>query len=218
MMLRCRRTAAAVLALALTLFECIPAAHAGGATVPPAPVDDNAAIFAGETHDPRRLAQRAYVWGYPLVAAARIRFRFTGQGPGELGTPLNQFTHTRRLAGPEYRVGVGPNNDTIYSIAWVDLAGGPFVLETPDFGGRYYTFSFNYADSSAEESLGSRTHGGQLPPLFIQGPGHDVAVPPGMQGVRSRTRYLNIAGRMLVQGPHEYPQVHALQGTWSSKF
>ena len=101
MMLRCRRTAAAVLALALTLFECIPAAHAGGATVPPAPVDDNAAIFAGETHDPRRLAQRAYVWGYPLVAAARIRFRFTGQGPGELGTALNQFTHTRRLAGPE---------------------------------------------------------------------------------------------------------------------
>ncbi|MFO1376886.1 MAG: DUF1254 domain-containing protein [Steroidobacteraceae bacterium] len=173
--------------------------------------DMNAAIFEGPTQDARRLAARAYVWGYPLVEAARIRFRFTGRGPGELGTPLNRFTHTRRLAGPEYRVGVGPNNDTIYSIAWVDLASGPFVLETPDFGQRYYTFSFNFSDSAAEESLGSRTHGGQLPPLFIQGPGQSEPVPAGMLGVRSTTRYLNIAGRILVQGPDEYPEVHALQ-------
>lgn len=173
--------------------------------------DMNAAIFDGETRDARRLAARAYVWGYPLVEAARIRTRMSGGGPQSQGTQLNHFMHRRRLTGPEYRVGVGPNNDTIYSIAWLDLADGPFVLETPDFGRRYYTFSFNFADSSAEESLGSRTHGGKLPPLFIQGPGQDEPVPAGMLGVRVSTRYLNLAGRILVSSPDEYPEVHALQ-------
>lgn len=175
---------------------------------PAAAGDDNAAIFAGATGDPRQLAKRAYVWGMPLVEAALIRMRMAG--PDGLA-PLNRFAHKRALAGPEYRVGVGPNNDTVYSIAWLDLAGGPFVLESPDFGDRYYTFSFNFADSSAEQSLGQRTHGAQLPPLFIQGPGHEQPVPRGMLGVRSPTRYLNLAGRILVEGPEEYPEVHALQ-------
>lgn len=178
---------------------------------PDAGRDADAAIFAGATQDPTRLAMRAYVWGMPLVEAARIRERATLTGPQAAGTPLNHFAHSRRLAGPEFRRGVGPNNDTIYSIAWLDLADGPFVLETPDFGGRYYTFSFNYADSSSELSLGQRTHGGQLPPVFVQGPDSDEPVPPGMLGVRSPTRYLNLAGRILVRGPDDYPVVHALQ-------
>jgi len=72
-------------------------------------------------------------------------------------------------------------------------------------------FSFNFADSAAEESLGSRTHGAKLPTLFIQGPGSDEPVPAGMLGVRSTTRYLNLAGRILVSGADEYPEVHALQ-------
>lgn len=171
----------------------------------------NDALFAGEATDLQQLAFRAYVWGMPLVAAAQIRHNFTSPNDAGSGSPINRFIHRRKLAGPEMRVGVGPNNDTIYSLAWVDLSDGPLILTTPDFGERYYTFSINQADSSSEQSLGQRTHGGQLPPVFIHGPGFSGPVPEGMVDVPSQSRFVNLAGRILVRGPEDYPLVHRLQ-------
>ncbi|WP_156680897.1 DUF1254 domain-containing protein [Sphingomonas profundi] len=194
------------LALAAALLGAAAAAQA--APVPPgAPANP----FAGEARDMAALAERAYVWGMPLVEAARIRERFISPGGDMPASPLNRFVHRRKLAGPEMKAGVGPNNDTIYSLAWLDLAAGPIILTAPDFGSRYYTFSINLADSSGNQSLGQRTHGGQLPPLFIHGPGYRGAIPAGMVNVPSTTRFVNIAGRILVRGPAEYPLVNALQ-------
>ncbi len=162
-----------------------------------------------------KAAERVYIWGYPLVEAAKIRMRvtdpaYTGNSNAMLA-PLNHFTHRRQLADPDYRIGVGPNNDTVYSLAWVDLGPQPLVFEAPDFGERYYTFSMNLADSSAQQSLGQRTHGGQLPPVFLHGPDYRGEVPEGMVEVASSTRYLLIAGRILVRDSSEYPLVNALQ-------
>ena len=109
------------------------------------------------------------------------------------------------------RQGVAPNADTLYSLAWLDMAGGPYVLETPDFGKRYYTFQMGQADSSTQQSLGQRTHGHQLPPVFIQGPGQHHRVPASMVGVRSDQRYMMVAGRTLVSGPADVPAVTDLQ-------
>src|SRR5690349_18057952 len=95
-------------------------------------------------------------------------------------------------------LGVGVNVDTLYALAWLDLEQTPFVLETPNFGGRYYTFQMAQADTSTEYSYGQRTHGPQLPPLFIYGPSYHGKVPKGMLGVRSFNRYFLIAGRILV--------------------
>lgn len=164
------------------------------------------------------LAQNArdlYVWGYPLVQAARIRLvstRGSVADPVRLTAPIHHFAHGRTLADPDMRIGVGPNNDTLYSLIWMDLAEGPFVFETPDFGERYYTFSLNAADSSSSDSLGRRTHGGQLPPLFIHGPGYKGVTPEGMIDVVSLTRYFELAGRTLTTGTQEdYALVHRLQ-------
>lgn len=171
----------------------------------------NDRLFSGEARDVQQLATRAYVWGMPLVAAAQIRANFSAPNGDSPGVPINRFTHRRKLAGPEMRVGVGPNNDTIYSLAWLDLSDGPLILTTPDFGKRYYTFSINLGDTSAAQSLGQRTHGSQMPPLFIHGPGYNGPVPADMVDVPSTTRYVNLAGRILVGGPEEYALVHALQ-------
>lgn len=197
------------LLFALLLTAALPPmaepANARSGPILAADETDTAAIEA--------LARRAYIWGMPLVEAARIRERFTvAQAPDDVGAmPINRFKHRRTLSGPEMRAGVGPNNDTIYSLAWIDLAQGPLVITAPDFGTRYYTFSMNFADSSAEQSLGQRTHGGQLPPLFVHGPGYHGSIPTGMVDVPSPTRYVNVAGRFLVRSPAEYPEVNALQ-------
>jgi hypothetical protein len=159
-------------------------------------------------------AERIYIWGFPLVEAARIRLvstRGVSDNPASLVAPMNRIGNGRILADPNTRIGVGPNNDTLYSLVRMDMNDGPFVFETPEFGTRYYTFSLNAADSSSTDSLGQRTHGHQLPPLFIHAARDHIATPAGMVGVISPTRYFQLAGRILVHGPDDAPAVHALQ-------
>ena len=179
-------------------------------------IPDN--LFGGETTDPYMLALRAYIWGYPLVRAAQIRQNTTlPEDPFRIrpasapGAAINRLGHAAKLATPAMKQGVAPNNDTLYSLAWLDLAAGPFVLEMPDFGRRYYTVQFGQADSSTEQALGQRTHGGQLPPVMIQGPGQHLAVPAHMVSVRASQRYMMIAERTLVANASDLPAVHDLQ-------
>jgi hypothetical protein len=176
-------------------------------------------LFEGETDDAYLLALRASVWGYAPRLAARMRLSFTNPAdpfaprlPTSAGAPLNNIGHQRQLSDPTLP-GVAPNVDTLYTLAWVDLAAEPFVLETPDFGSRYYSFQFGYADTRADLSLGARTHGARLPPIFISGPRDGMAAPVGMLHVTSHTRYALLAGRILVQPdePDDYEVVYALQ-------
>jgi hypothetical protein len=162
-------------------------------------------LFCGDSDDPQLLAARAYVWGLALVLATRLRERFSNpldppapRGPSSAGAPLNNIGHQRRLSDPTLP-GIAPNVDTLYSLAALDLQSGPFVLETPDFGSRYYTFQMGYGDTATALSLGMRTHGSRLPPVLISGPNDREPVRAGMLQVRCPTRYFLLVGRILVQ-------------------
>ena len=153
----------------------------------------------------RSLATAASIWGSALVAAARLRQTatrpddpFAVRPASSAAAPMNNLGHQRKLSDPEL-AGVAPNVDTLYSLAWLDTDETPFVFETPNFGDRYYAFQIGYADTECDLCPGLRTHGPQLPPLFIHGPTYNGGVPEGMLAVASRTRYLMIAGRILVQ-------------------
>ena len=69
------------------------------------------------------LAADAFIYGFPLV----FDLQMVG-GQAEMGmitpAPFNSFSHASRLAGSDDRF-VSINNDTIYSIAQVDVSGGP---------------------------------------------------------------------------------------------
>ncbi|GAB2928865.1 DUF1254 domain-containing protein [Rhodococcus aerolatus] len=164
-------------------------------------------------------ARRAHEWGYALVQAAQLRQNltvpqdpFVTRSPSSPGAPLNRIGHQRALSDPSYRAGVAPNVDTLYSVAWLDLADGPLVLTVPPVVDRYYTVQLAAADTSTLASVGRRTHGGQLPPVVITGPGHDVDLPAGHLVVRSTTRYFMVACRILVDGsPADLHEVHRLQ-------
>jgi hypothetical protein len=180
----------------------------------------NREIFDPSRSDAYALAVRAYVWGFPLVEMARIRLRATNpddpharRPPASTGAPLNRWGHQSVPADPTFRFGVGPSVDLLYSSLRLDLADGPWVVEVPDCGSRYYTVQIAYADSSAEQSYGRRTHGPRLPPLFLQGPGDRTQVPPGMLAVRSPTRYCLLPTRFLFDpaDPADLTQVRGLQ-------
>src|ERR1700754_3162872 len=102
------------------------------------------------------LAADAYVYGYPLVAGLTEAGRFTREGLGAVpATPFNSFGHAHRLAGPDDPF-VSVNNDTVHSIAQVDLGGGPVRLDVPDTAGAYYVLQFVDAWTNTIAYVGRR--------------------------------------------------------------
>jgi hypothetical protein len=118
----------------------------------------------------------------------------------------------RKLATADYRNGGSPNNDTLYSIAWVDLSREPVVLSHPDMGDRYFTFECASLDSDNFAYVGKRTTGGAAGSFALIGPNWDGTLRPGVTALSpSRTNSVLILGRTLVDGPDDLPAANALQ-------
>jgi hypothetical protein len=84
----------------------------------------------------------------------------------------------RLLAGPDDRF-VSINNDTIYSIAAVDVSGGPLLLRVPDTAGRYYVLQFVDAWTNNFAYVGRRATGTTAGSFLLTPPGWDGDVPGG---------------------------------------
>ncbi|ANS26151.1 hypothetical protein R1CP_07150 [Rhodococcus opacus] len=88
------------------------------------------------------LASRAYIYGFPLVFNLDQVHRYVHEGVGaNPAAGFNTFSHARALAGPADTF-VTINNDTVYSMAQIDLSVGPVALHVPDAAGRYYVLQF----------------------------------------------------------------------------
>ncbi|NNH76005.1 DUF1254 domain-containing protein [Nocardia uniformis] len=165
----------------------------------------SSAIPNSETHD----SAFAYVYGFPLVFNLEQVLRFVTTGVGaNPAAPFNTFGHTRALATPEDTF-VSVNNDTVYSVAQLDLSVGPVRLSVPDTGGRYYVLQFVDAWTNNFAYIGSRATG--------TGTGEFLLVPPGWEGddqglrvIGCPTRIATIVGRWAVTGD-DLSAVHALQ-------
>lgn len=176
-------------------------------------------IFNAERTTPYELGFQAYVWGMPIVNWTKVRLYQTrpddpwhDRGQSAPGGPINHFGLARQLSGPDNHDGVGLNNDTLYEVANFDTDTGPFVITTPNFGDRYYTFTVYMGDTDVLSSPGRRTHGAQLPPLFLYGPTYEGDIPDDMLALPADTRYVLIAGRILTDGtPDDLEAVHQLQ-------
>ena len=158
--------------------------------------------------DPRALAAEAFIFGYPLVANLTEVGRFTEQGLGSLAAaPFNTWSHATKLAGPDDTF-VSVNNDTVYSIANLDLTAGPVRLDVPDSAGRYYVLQFVDAWTNNFAYVGKRATG--------TGAGSFLIVPPGHQGgegqvIHAPTTVVTIVGRWAVDGADDLPAVAELQ-------
>ena len=77
------------------------------------------------------LGVQAYIFGFPYVYLPSLRWSWvTVPKPSGSITPyapLNHFHHVGTLADASYRDGGSPNNDTLYSIAWVDVSKEPVI-------------------------------------------------------------------------------------------
>src|SRR5690349_21157881 len=89
--------------------------------------------------DLRAAAHEAWLYGLPLIEMANTRARAVAGRATGIPAGVNRFGHARVLAGPTARGVTTPNNDTLYSSAWIDLTKGPLTLTLPRAGKRYFS-------------------------------------------------------------------------------
>ena len=160
--------------------------------------------------DPGQLTQ-AYLYGFPLVFNLDQVTRYVFEGVGaNPAAPFNTFSHARHLAGPADTF-VTINNDTLYSMAQIDLSVGPVALHVPDTAGRYYVLQFVDVWTNNFAYVGHRATGTGEGAFLLVPPSWDGDAPQGSTVIHFPTTVASIVGRWAVAGDDDLPAVHLLQ-------
>jgi hypothetical protein len=164
----------------------------------------------------QQIAEDAYVYGYSLITTEVTRVQGSNVPKSEgMHAPTNQFGNVPRYPPADFRLVSAPNADTLYSLAWLDLAE-PLVFSHPDMGSRYYLFEMvDLWMSDLASSPSTRIAGGKAANYLITGPGWKGTVPTGMKHIPIATRYMVILGRTYADGSEQdYKAVNALQAEY----
>ena len=163
-------------------------------------------------------AVMAFIYGFPYIYNAKLRHDWVTQPRNPEFVPyaaVNHFWHASHLMDASYRDGGCPNNDTLYSSAWVDLRDEPVILSHPDMGDRYFTFELVGFGSDNFDYVGQRVTGPKAGDFALCGPDWTGALPPGVQEVaRPPTPWVWVLGRTLVNGAADVAHVQALQAQY----
>jgi hypothetical protein len=157
------------------------------------------------------LVRQAYIYSFPVYEMYRVRYNaiYNPNNNNRLG--LNQFGHRRKLADHTARAVTQPNNDTLYSSAWLDLSAEPLILSVPDAAGRYYSLAFMDFYTNNFAYVGRRVTGTKPGDYVIVGPKWNGPLPPGLPVIKSPTNAVWLLGRTLVDSEEDLPNVHRLQ-------
>lgn len=171
-----------------------------------------AATLSGQTSpsptEARAIAERAYIFAYPLVL-----MEFTRRNAVEHGAlgETNRFANAPAFPDATFHAVIRPNADTLYSSAWLDLAKEPLILHVPDTRDRYYLMQFMDAWTETFSIPGKRTTGTTEGWFAIVGPGWKGSLPDRAQRIDSPTNMVWLLGRTQTNGVSDYENVHAIQ-------
>jgi hypothetical protein len=160
-----------------------------------------------------------YLWPRLLLTVFKRAILVQGFGDGPI--PINTlYTETPKLfaeplaaqtAGSSNLAAVGVNHDTLLTVGWLDLAGGPQVLHVPDMGNRYYSVQFTDPAKNINFAyVGKRTTGTAAGDYFVSGPGWKGGVPQGMAPISSPNNAVLVIGRVLVESDDDLPTAYGL--------
>jgi hypothetical protein len=201
-------TAAAVPGLAQQAEKPAAPAASAPAAAPAAPAPD-----AAREQEAFDLGVEAYIYGYPLVTMEMTRRVMTNAArPTGKHAPMGQFANLREYPTADFKDITTPNADTLYSLAWLNLAREPYVLSLPEEYLRYYLIPLLSGWTDVFQAPGTRTTGTKAQKYFITGPGWQGPLPPGLKQLKAPTNMVWILGRTYCSGsPADYKKVHAIQ-------
>lgn len=167
------------------------------------------------------LLRDAILYTLPLYEMARMRAAtcprrdsagaFAGDTPDSPLRWINQLVHTRQLLGPQHRQVVTPNNDTLYTNAWLDLSHEPVLVTVPASGTRYYVLGLLDFYTNPFGYIGTRTTGPGAGTYLLHGPNWRGEAPAGVVAIACPTDAVWIIGRVMVAGPEDLAAAHAFQ-------
>jgi hypothetical protein len=198
-----------------TNFKCLGVITIlAGVLLAGCPVAENGRATAAESSiEITDLGVDAYIYAYPLVTMEMTRRVMTNVArPESTRAPMGQLVRAREYPDASFRDVTAPNADTLYTVAWLDLAREPWVLGIPDMKGRYYLVPMLDGWTDVFKVPGKRTTGTGPQRYVIAGPHWKGKVPAGVTEFKSPTNIVWILGRIYCTGsPEDYAAVHAEQ-------
>jgi len=156
----------------------------------------------------------AYIFGYPLVIMDLTRQIMEDEWSKEPARK-NNFNHIQSFPDHTFKNVVRPNNDTLYSIAWLDLSNGPLILSVPDTNNRHYVIPLMDAWSNVFATVGKRSTGTQAGNYIITGPNSSAGAPEGVTQISAPTNMVWIIGRIQTNGKADIAAVSELQKSFT---
>jgi hypothetical protein len=152
------------------------------------------------------LGAECYMFGYPLVImdVTRAGMALT------LGRE-NHLLRVRNFPDADFKGIVRPNEDTLYTIAYIDMNKGPWVFEIASNNMRYEVMQFLDAWTNVFAAPGTRTIGTTGGKFLLVWSSWQGRVPAGLTLLRSPTQIVWLLGRTQTNGAADYPTVHRLQ-------
>jgi hypothetical protein len=141
------------------------------------------------------LAREAYLFVTPLIYTDVTRVTSP--------VPDNHLYAFDGFPDHTFRQVVAPNNDTNYSLAFLDLSKDAVVVELPDTEGRYYVFPLLDAWTNNFFLPGKRTTGTGAQKYLVTPPCWTGDVPEGLTRVEAPTHLVWAIGRIQVNSPED---------------
>ena len=169
---------------------------------------------AVELTDAHSIAQRAFVFGFPIVMNYKTMYSYAADKKiPDFKGPFNEVACEARLFTPDDKAVVTPNADTPYCMFWMDVRAEPVVLSAPEMEPqRFYHFQLIDLYTHNFAYIGTLTTGNKAGSFLIAGPSWDGKVPEGITDVlRSESGLVFNVTRTQLFGPDDLENVKKIQ-------
>ena len=163
------------------------------AVAPAAPLEETAELAQ---------LRGAFQFAFPVYEMMRTRHYQVAKAESFGISGVNRLFARTTLADASSRDVTTPNNDTLYSSAWLDLAGGPVRLTLPPLPQRYHSAALIDLFTDNTSVIGTRT-GAAGGDVLLAGPGWTGTAPDGVPVIRALTNDNWLLVRVVVNGPDD---------------
>lgn len=154
---------------------------------------------------------QTYIYSYPLMDLYRTLWETSFDPKRGHDRTINEFYDFRRLVTSADDWVVTPNEDTIYSRAFLDLRKEPIILMIPPTGGRQFWFPVSDMHHDFDANLSWDTIGSRGGAFAFCPPGWQGVLPDDVKRIDVGTPIIWTLGRFGVNGDADVPNATALQ-------